>query len=263
MNLERIFGFRESPDEPKPLLEHLEDLRHTIIRIALAIGIGMIICFTFRTWLAAVVQQPLANVAPERAANLQSLGVADSFTISLELAFYGGFVLAFPAVLFFLAEFVLPALTPREKRVLFPAAFAGFFLFLTGVAFCYFIVLPQTLAFFFHDAQSMNWQPTWTVREYYAFTTQFVIAFGLAFQLPLAVLVLVKAGVLDLATLKRTRAFALVVIFIVAAIITPTSDILTLALMGGPMYILYEFCIIIARIMEAREKRGTTPGSRL
>ncbi|GAB4174253.1 MAG: twin-arginine translocase subunit TatC [Terrimicrobiaceae bacterium] len=254
MNLERIFGFRESADEPKPLLDHLEDLRGTIIRIAAAIGIGMLISFTFRTWLAAIVQQPLANVAPDRAANLQSLGVADSFTISLELAFYSGFVLAFPAVLFFLAEFVLPALTPKEKKILFPAAFAGFFLFMIGVLFCYFVVLPQTLAFFFHDARSMNWQPTWTVREYYSFTTQFVIAFGLAFQLPLAVLVLVKAGVLDLATLQRTRAFALVVIFVIAAIITPTSDILTLALMGGPMYLLYELCIVIARILEARDR---------
>jgi len=254
MNFGRFFEFREQPDEPKPFLDHIEDLRRMLIKVALALGAGMTLCFAFRTQLAALVQAPLAQVAPERAANLQSLGVADSFTISLELAFYGGFVVAFPFILYFLAEFVLPALTPDEKKVLFPAALVGFGLFLAGVAFCYFIVLPSALAFFFNDARAMNWQPTWTVREYYSFTTQMVIAFGLAFELPLVVLVLVKIGILDRATLRRTRAFALVVIFIAAAVITPTSDILTLLLMGGPMYVLYELCILIAWFIEKREQ---------
>ena len=181
--------------------------------------------------------------------------MADSFTISLELAFFGGLILAFPFLLWFLAEFVLPALTPQEKKMLFPAALMGFGLFLGGVLFSYFLVLPQTLEFFFKDAKAMNWQPTWTVREYYSFTTQFVIAFGLAFELPLAVLLLVKLGLVDFETLKRTRAFALVIIFILAAVITPTSDMLTLVLMGAPMYVLYEACIGIAWLMERRERR--------
>jgi len=253
--MKRFFDFRESGDEAKPFLAHIEDLRITIIKMALALGLTMTLCFLFRSELAAVVQWPLVTVDPERAANLQSLGVADSFTISLELAFYGGFILAFPILLLFLAEFVLPALTPQEKRLLYPAAMIGFGLFLAGVAFSYFVVLPQTLSFFFQDAKAMNWQPTWTVREYYSFTTQFVIAFGLAFELPLVILILVKLGIVDYAILKRTRAFALVVIFILAAIITPTSDVITLFLMGGPMYLLYEICILISWLMESRSRR--------
>ena len=256
MDLSRLFEFRESTDDPKPFLEHIEDLRWLLIKVASAIGVGMFISFAFRGTLAAIVQQPLAHVAPERAANLQSLGVTDSFTISLELAFYGGFILAFPVVLYFLAHFMLPALTAREKRVVFPAAVVGFGLFLIGVSFCYFIVLPGALEFFFNDAKAMHWQPTWTVREYYSFTTQMVIAFGLAFELPLVVLVLVKLGILDAATLRRSRTFAVVVIFIVAAIITPTSDLLTLLLMGGPMVLLYELCILIAGVMEHRANRA-------
>lgn len=249
----RFFDFRET-DQPKPFLEHIEDLRGTIIKMAIALAAAMGICFAFRSTLADIVQGPLRAVDPERAANLQSLGVADSFTISLELAFYGGIILAFPFLLYFLAEFVLPALTPKEKRMLYPAAFIGFGLFLAGVAFSYFVVLPQTLVFFFQDAQSMNWQPTWTVREYYSFTTQFVIAFGLAFELPVVVLMLVKLGIVDTELLQRTRAFAVIVIFILAAIITPTSDILTLVLMGAPMYLLYEACILISWIMERRSR---------
>jgi sec-independent protein translocase protein TatC len=252
MSLKSFFDFRETRDEAKPFLAHLEDLRATLIKIAIALAVTMTLCFMFRSELAAVIQRPLIDVDPARAANLQSLGVADSFTISLELSLYGGLILAFPFILLFLAEFVLPALNAAEKRILYPVALVGFGLFLTGVGFCYFVVLPQTLEFFFKDAQQMHWQPTWTVREYYSFTTQFVIGFGLAFELPLVVLVLVKLGIVDYDLLKRTRAYALVVIFFVAAIITPTTDMVTLLLMGGPMYVLYEICILISWFMGRR-----------
>ena len=255
--LEKFFAFRNRGDEPKPFLSHLEDLRFTVVKIAAVLVLAMIGSFVFRNELAAIVQHPLFAVDPQRAANLQSLGVADSFTISIELAFYAGLVIAFPFLVYFLAEFILPALTPKEKAMLLPTAAIGSGLFLGGAAFSYFVVLPQTLEFFFKDAQSMNWQPTWTVREYYSFTTQFVISFGLAFELPLAVLLLVKLEIVDHALLQRTRSFAVVLIFILAAVITPTSDILTLVLMGGPMYVLYELCVLIAWFM-GRKKNQTT-----
>ena len=254
MSLKRFFDFRESRDEAKPFLEHLDDLRSTLIKIAVVLGVAMSVCFAFRTGLAAVLQRPLIAVDPSRAANLQSLGVADSFTISMELSLYGGIILAFPFILLFLAEFVLPALNAAEKRILYPVAFVGFGLFLTGAAFCFFVVLPQTLEFFFKDAQGMHWQPTWTVREYYSFTTQFVLGFGLAFELPLVILVLVKLGIVDYAMLKRTRAYALVIIFCVAAVIAPTPDVVSLILMGGPMYVLYEICIAISWFIGRRSR---------
>ena len=255
MLLERLFEFRNRGDVEKPFLSHIEDLRFTIIKVASALVSAMILCFAFRDKLAAAVQHPLIAVDPQRAANIQSLGVADSFTISLELSFYGGLVLAFPFLIYFLAEFILPALTPKEKRMLIPTSLIGGGLFLTGATFSYSIVLPQTLEFFFNDARSMNWQPTWTVREYYSFTTQFVISFGLAYELPLIVLLLVKLGMVDYAQLRSARAFAVVIIFVVAAIITPTSDMVTLLLMGGPMCVLYEICIGIAWLMRNRLKQ--------
>jgi sec-independent protein translocase protein TatC len=254
MILERFFEFRNRGDTPKPFLSHIEDLRGTIMKVAIALVAGMTLCFAFRDKIAAVVQHPLVQIDPDRAANLQSLGVADSFTISLELSFYGGIVIAFPLIVIFLAEFLLPALTPKEKRMLLPAALIGSGLFLAGAAFSYFVVLPQALTFFFNDARAMNWQPTWTVREYYSFTTQFIIAFGLSVELPHVVLMLVKLGFVDHTQLRRTRAFAVVVIFVFAAIITPTSDIVTLLLMGGPMCLLYEICIGIAWLMRDRKE---------
>lgn len=248
-----FFRFREFNDEPKPFLDHLEDLRSVLIKMGATLGAAMVLCFFFRGLLASIIQWPLVNVAPEKAANLQSLGVADSMMISLQVAFYAGLVVAFPFLLFFLAQFIVPALNDVERKMIIPAALVGFGLFLGGVLFGYFVVLPQALEFFFKDAEHMGWDPSWTVRDYYSFTTQFIIAFGLSFELPVVIIVLVKLGFVTVETLRQSRAFALVMILLFAAIITPTQDIFTLLLMGGPMYILFEACILIAGIMERRE----------
>ncbi|MFM8808547.1 MAG: twin-arginine translocase subunit TatC, partial [Chthoniobacterales bacterium] len=180
MSLRKFLEFRDGRDTPKPFLDHVEDLRKMVVRMAIALGVCMGAAFLFRADIAAFVQGPLLAVDPSRADNLQSLGVADSMTISLKLAFYAGLVVSFPILLYFLAEFVLPALTSRERRVVLVAAVIGFGLFIAGAAFAFYVVLPATLEFFFRDAQMMQWRPTWTVGEYYSFTTQFVLAFGLA-----------------------------------------------------------------------------------
>ena len=252
MSLGKFIKFRDERDTPKPFLDHVEDLRRMVVRMAIALGVCMLFAFVFRAQLASFVQAPLLAVDPTRIDNLQSLGVADSMTVSLKLAFYAGLVLSFPVLLYFLAEFVLPALTLRERKTVLLASIVGFGLFLGGAAFAFYTVLPAALEFFFRDAQMMQWRPTWTVGEYYSFTTQFVLAFGLAFELPVVVLALVKVGLLDHAQMKSTRPYAIVVIFLLAAVITPTPDIFTLVLMGGPMVLLYEACIWIAKWMAAR-----------
>ena len=252
---DRLFQSRVFRDVPKPFLDHLEDLRKTLIKMAIALVAAMVVAFAFRSTLFAIVQHPLGQIDPERLGSLQSLGVVDSFSISIELAFYAGLILSFPFLLFFLAEFVLPALTAHERRHVWPAALVGFGLFLGGVTFAYFVVLPQTLEFFYRDAESLGWRPTWTVREYYSFTTQFVIAFGLAFELPVVVLLLVSIGILDTAALRRLRMHAVVGILVFAAVLTPTTDIVTMLLMGLPMYVLYEACIVVAALAERRSRR--------
>jgi len=252
MNLHRIFAFRELDDEPKPFLDHIEDLRTMLIKMVIVLGLAMTGSFFFRGALTHFLQAPLAAVDIHSAENLQSLGVADSMMISFQLAFYAGLTVSLPFLLFFLTEFILPALTPREREALLPTAVAGFALFLGGVAFAYLVVLPQTLAFFYADARSLGWSPTWTVREYYSFATQFLISFGLAFELPVAVLLLVRIGILDSAKLSKFRAHAVVIILFLAAVITPTTDVITLMLMGGPMYVLYELCVVVARFVERR-----------
>lgn len=253
MDLKSVFSFRESEDDAKPFLDHLADLRLMLIRMAAVLMAAMVGAFFFRGILATVVQRPLVAVDPGRAASLQSLGVADSMTISLELSFYAGLVLSFPILIFLLAQFLFPALKPTERRILLPVSLFGLLLFLAGVFFSYFVVLPGTLDFFFNDAKSMHWTPTWTVREYYSFTTQFLIAFGVAFEMPMVVLALVKLGVLTAGKLRKTRSAAIIVIFTVAAFVTPSPDLVTYLLMGGPMVVLYEACIWLARWVEPNQ----------
>lgn len=254
MNWQRFFDFRESEDEPKPFLDHIEDLRRMIIKMLVVLALMMGLSFIFQNTIIHFIQSPLEAIDPEKK-NLSNLGIADPLSIAIELSFYSGLVLSFPFLILFLAEFVLPALTSAEKRMLYPAAAVSLGLFLGGVAFAYYLVLPPALDYFFNYSKSLGWNPQWTVREYFSFTTQFIISFGLAFELPLAVLILVKLGILNHEILQRTRAFAVVIILIAAAVITPTTDILTLLLMAGPMYLLYEGCIVIARVMERKEKR--------
>ncbi|MCX8492680.1 MAG: twin-arginine translocase subunit TatC [Chthoniobacterales bacterium] len=252
MELKNLFSFREQSDEALPFMDHLGDLRVMIIRIAVTLVLAMVGAFFFRGILATVVQRPLIAVDPIRASSLQSLGVADSMTISLELSFYAGLIISFPIILIFIAQFLFPALKPTERKILLPVAAFGMALFVTGILFAYVVVLPGTLDFFFKDAKSMHWTPTWTVREYYSFTTQFMIAFGVAFEMPMVVLALVKIGILNTEKLRKARSVAIITIFTVAAFITPSPDFVTYLLMGGPMVVLYEFCIVLAKWVEPK-----------
>lgn len=257
MGLERWFSFRQSDSAAtKPFLEHLEELRWTLVKMGLTLVAGMGASFAFRNDLVRIVQRPLHQIDPTFVARLQVLGVTDPLTIAFQLAFYAGIVLTFPLLLFFLAQFVLPALTQREKKYLVPAIAVGFGLFLTGVSFCYFFVLPQTLGFFFGFAKSLEWTPTWTVRDYFSFVTQITLAFGLAFEMPVAVLALVYFGVVSFQLLNRTRPFAIIIILCLAVVIAPTPDVLTFLSLGAPMCLLYEICIWLAWLVERRRARA-------
>src|SRR3989440_12234256 len=257
MGLRDVFKFRDLPETetPKPFLEHLEDLRWTIVKMAITLLAAMVLCFVFRNALVQVMQRPLHDLEPSVGA-LRALAITDSFTISFRLAFFAGIVISFPLLLYFLAEFVLPALTAMEKRLLLPAILVSFGLFLTGVLTAYYWLLPKTILFFFRDTQSLGWTPTWTVQEYYSFVTRFTIAFGLAFELPVAVLALVRFGLITYEFMARTRPYAIVLMFIFATIITPTPDVITLVAMSLPMVVLYESCIWIAWFMKRRQTRA-------
>jgi sec-independent protein translocase protein TatC len=194
----------------------------------------------------------------ESRGNLQfmsALRPTETFMLSMKLAFFAGIVVAFPLLLYFLLQFILPGLHSHEKRVLWPSLTIGFGLFLGGVLFAYFLILPRALAFFFEWGDNLGVRNDWRIGEYISFATQFTLLFGLSFELPVVVMVLVKLGLLGYQTMKRTRHYAIVAIVILAAVLTPTPDILTQCLMAGPMIILYEACIWFAWWDERKSRR--------
>ncbi len=236
----------------KPFLEHLEDLRTMFMRIAITIVVAMIGSFIFRGQITEFLMDPLRRAVPEMSGSLRSLNVPDAMTISLKLAFYAGLVISFPIILKFVADFIFPGLTRREKRYVLPALVVGGGLFLTGVVFSYFMVLPAALDFFYRDAAVINIQPDWTATAYFSFVTQLSLAFGLSFELPVVIMVLVKLELLTFELMHKTRAYAVVAIIFVSAVITPTTDLLTLMALAGPLMILYEICIWLAYFMRPK-----------
>jgi hypothetical protein len=159
-------------------------------------------------------------------------------------------------------QFVLPGLHAHEKKVMWPAMAVGFGLFLGGVLFAYYGVLPRALMFFYEWSGNLGVSNDWRIGEYISFATTFTLLFGLSFELPVVVMVFVKLGLLTYETMSNTRSYAILAIFVAAAILTPTPDVLTLLLMALPMIVLYEICIWLAwldrrknRMEEEREAR--------
>lgn len=186
---------------------------------------------------------------------MQALKPTEGFMLSIKLAFFAGIVVSFPFLLYFLMQFVLPGMHDAERRALWPAMAVGFGLFLTGVFFAYFIVLPRVLEFFHEYSSGMSIENEWRIGYYISFATQFTLIFGLSFELPVLVMTLVYLGILNSQMMRGTRAYAILAIFVIAAIITPTPDAFTLCLLAGPMVILYEICIWLAVLLERRTRR--------
>jgi sec-independent protein translocase protein TatC len=193
---------------------------------------------------------------------MSALRPTEGFMLSMKLSFVAGIVLSFPLLLLFILQFVLPGLHSHEKQVMWPAMAVGFGLFLTGTAFAYYMVLPRALLFFAEWSGGMGISNDWRIGEYISFATQFTLLFGASFELPVVVMVFVKLGLLSYETMSSTRSYAIVAIFVAAAVLTPTPDAMTLCLMALPMIILYEICIWLAfldrkknRVREEQEAR--------
>ncbi len=186
---------------------------------------------------------------------MSALKPTETFMLSMKLSLFAGIVLAFPLLLLYILQFVLPGLHASEKRVLWPSMLIGFGLFLGGVLFAYYQVLPRALTFFYEWGGGLEISNDWRIGEYISFATQFTLLFGVAFELPVVVMVFVKLGLLTYETMSRTRSYAIVAIFVAAAVLTPTPDIMTLSLMALPMIVLYEICIWLAWFDRRKQQR--------
>jgi len=195
---------------------------------------------------------PPASTSP--LVKLLILGPLDVVWITLQLAFFGGLVLAAPFVIYFFGQFILPALRVQEKQLLKPFAFWGTVLFLSGVAFCYFVILPLMLRMTVEFSQWLGFNADqWRAQEYLSMVPKFLLATGLSFEMPVIILTIVKVGLLDSKKLSWFRPYFVVLNLFVCAVVSPSGDPITMFVMAAPLCVLYEACILIARFWEWRD----------
>jgi sec-independent protein translocase protein TatC len=196
--------------------------------------------------------RPVEKGLPIQIINLSPAG---SFIVATKVAFYGGLVLASPFIFYFVAHFVFPALRMREKKYVYRGLAFGFGLFLIGVCFCYFVLMPVALTASVQYAEWLGFTANqWRAEDYVGFVCKFLLGMGLGFELPVVVLTLVKIGVLNYRMLAAGRRYVIVISAVLGAVLT-TPEIITQVLMAVPLYMLYEICVWIAWYWERQEKK--------
>lgn len=248
-----------SDELPKqPIIEHLLELKRRIIYSLVAFFLATGICYWFAPQIYEFLVQPLADAFPDPAnRRLIYTGLAEAFLTYLKLAVFAGFFLAFPVIAAQLYLFLAPGLYKNERKALVPYLIAAPTLFLTGAAFVYYLIFPAAWRFFlgFESAGAGGGLPIQLeakVSDYLDIVMHLMVAFGISFQLPVVLVLLVRSGIVSLETLKKGRRYAIVIIVTAAAFLTP-PDIFSQIALSVPLYLLYEISILLCRNAGAQE----------
>ena len=250
---------RPMSEEPEKLVEgtlisHLLELRDRLIRAIIAVAVAFLPCMFYSNQIFTFVATPLKEKLP-KGTQLIATTVMSPFTTPFKLSLFVALFLAMPVVIYQLWAFVAPGLYRHEKRFAVPLLISSIVLFYTGVVFAYFFVFPVMFQFFAattpHGVAMMT-----DISAYLDFVLTMFLAFGAAFEVPVAVVLLVLTGVVKLEKLKENRGYVLIGIFIVAALLTP-PDAVSQCIMAIPMYLLYEGGLLMARIL-SKMRRETS-----
>ena len=220
------------------LVEHLDELRTRIIVSLIAFGVALGLCFWQNHLILRIVNHPLDGRKPI------TLGVAEPFLTTFTLSAYAAIIIALPVVLYQLYAFILPAFTPGERRVAMPLLMMIPFLFIAGVVFGYYVVLPAALKFLLHF-NTDQFRVEIRARDYYSFVTTTLIACGALFQIPVGILAANRLGLVTPRQLRKNRRYAIVVIAVIAMLL-PGVDPVTMLIEMLPMIALYELSILLA-----------------
>jgi sec-independent protein translocase protein TatC len=237
-------------DKEMPFLDHLDEFRTRIIRALLGIVIGAGLCLIFSKTLLNVLLWPTTRV--NLPLDIQVLKVQGMFIVTLEIAFFGGIVVSLPWIIYQFWMFVAPGLYIHERRYVPRIIISATTLFLLGVAFAYFLIIPFALNFFLGLAPTTI-KTNIAIDFYISFVIRLLVVFGIVFQLPILSFFLSRMGILKPEHMRKYRRHAIVVIFIMAAIFTP-PDPFTQIMLAIPLILLYEFSILISSWVQRRKR---------
>jgi len=243
--------------------EHLIELRKRIFVSMISVIVAfVVIFFIFDKYLLEVMKWPIYRVlesmgrGEESQKFLQALKPAEAFLTVMKTAFGAAIVAAVPIWLYELWMFVAPGLKPRERRAIFPALFFGVFLFAIGALVAYLLMIPVMLRYLLGYTLSMGVSANWTLSGYLEFEFILMAAFGIAFELPLVITILTLVGMVTPRMLTSNRRYAILIMFIAAAVLTPGPDVLSQIMMALPLLVLYEVSIWLSKIFYKRRWRG-------
>jgi sec-independent protein translocase protein TatC len=230
-----------SHDDELTLVEHLDELRTRLIICVLVIAVALSLCFWQNSQLLDIANRPI----PDQIGEPITLGPAEAFTTTLTLSAYFALVISLPVILYQLYAYILPAFSPAERRTITPFLFLAPALFIAGVVFAYFVVMPPAIDFL-TNFNSGEFNNQLRARDYYSFFATMLIAMGAIFEVPMAILAVTRLGIVTPEQLAANRRYAILIIAVVAALL-PSIDPVTLILEMVPIVILYEVSILLAR----------------
>lgn len=236
-------------------LGHLEELRGTLIKCAVVFAIFVAVIASNLEMASELLNRPLESVQEEYPAlktDLITNTPMGVFSVIINVCLLGGVLLSLPFWLFFIGQFVAPALTQKELRVIVPTGLSALALFLGGAAFGYYLLTPSTIRVAFELNEHLGFTILWTADKYYSLLMWMTLGMGAAFEFPLLVVLAVYMGLIEVATLRSYRRHAIVVMFVIAAIVTPTPDPLNQALFALPLIVLYELSIWVSAFIGRR-----------
>jgi len=241
------------------LMSHLLELRDRLMRAMLALLIAFIPCAIYSNELYDIVSKPLVAKLPA-GTSMIAIGVIAPFMAPFKLSFYVALFAAMPVIIYQLWAFIAPGLYKREKRFAMPLLLSAVVLFYVGVFFAYFAVFPVMFEYLVHSGPASVKMQT-DISSYLDFVVTLFFAFGVAFEVPVAVVLLVLTGLVKVEKLGENRGYVLIGIFVVAAILTP-PDALSQCIMAVPMYLLYEGGVVMARIMQKMRRDSAAAGEK-
>lgn len=234
-----------SEEEKVPFTEHLEELRRRLLISVVAVAVGFLVCYFFSKQLFEILMKPLIVSLPPQS-TLIFTSLPEAFFTYLKVSLLAGIFLSSPLVLYEMWAFISPGLYKHEKRYVIPFVFFSSIFFVGGALFGYFVVFPFGFKFFLGFATEYI-RPMPTIKEYFGFCAKLLFAFGVIFELPLFVLFLSRIGIVNDKMLRKQRKYAILLVFVVSAILTP-PDVMTQLMMAGPLLALYEISIWVAKI---------------
>lgn len=253
MKARKIFG-EDGLDKEMPFLDHLEELRITTFRCLGALAIAFLIAVPLAPYVLRTLITRLEGLVPNPEQYLITLDVSGGFLMAVKIAGWFGLLMASPFLIVFIGQFIFPGLRVIEKKAIIYSMGASLALFVFGVLMGFNATLPLALKFMMQLNSWLGIAPQWTVNSYVAFCIHLMIGFGLAFQLPIVILVLGKMGIVDSKQLREKRRHVLIGLLVLAMLLTP-PDVITQMMMAIPLFVLYEICIWI---LFSTEKKSST-----